>query len=114
VRAHRRSPTWRRGQVRASAGATADAVPANGGDDRCITPLTIGVVAEHVADERRVALVADAVQRLATRGLSVLVEPGPCAGAVILDAVYIAAGAQISTRAWQSDVVLKVAPPGSD
>jgi proton-translocating NAD(P)+ transhydrogenase subunit alpha len=79
-----------------------------------MTPLTIGVVAEHAADERRVALVPDAVQRLATRGLSVVVEPGAGAGALIPDALYVAAGAQISADAWQSDVVLKVAPPSPE
>ena len=78
------------------------------------SPLTIGVVAEHAADERRVALVPDAVTRLAARGVTIVVEPGAGAGALIPDSLYIAAGAKISDAAWKSDVVLKIAPPSAE
>ncbi|GAA2571264.1 NAD(P) transhydrogenase subunit alpha [Mycolicibacterium diernhoferi] len=74
------------------------------------TPLTVGVVAESGADERRVALVPKAVASLIGQGLAVVVEPGAGARALLPDASYIAAGATTGD-AWSADVVLKVAPP---
>ncbi|MFC4000725.1 Re/Si-specific NAD(P)(+) transhydrogenase subunit alpha [Prauserella oleivorans] len=74
------------------------------------TPLTIGVVKETKPGERRVALVPKLVQRLAKRGLRVVLEPGAGAGAQLPDDLFVEAGAETGD-AWSADVVLKVAPP---
>ena len=78
--------------------------------------LQIGVPAETVAGERRVALVPDVVKRLTQQGMSVRVERGAGAGAFIADAEYEAAGARIVTReeAWASDLVVHVQPPSDE
>ncbi len=73
-------------------------------------PLTVGVVAESGAQERRVALVPKAVTSLVGQGLAVVVEPGAGARALLADELYIAAGATTGD-AWSADVVVKVAPP---
>lgn len=72
--------------------------------------VTVGVVAESAADERRVALVPKAVTALAARGVKVVVESGAGERALLPDALYSAAGATIGD-AWAADVVVKVAPP---
>lgn len=68
--------------------------------------LTVGVVAETGADERRVALVPKTVASLVGAGIAVVVEA--CAGqrALIPDALYTAAGATTGD-AWSADVVVR-------
>ncbi|MDT8915393.1 Re/Si-specific NAD(P)(+) transhydrogenase subunit alpha [Amycolatopsis sp. PS_44_ISF1] len=72
--------------------------------------LTVGVVAESRPGERRVAMVPKLVDRLARRGLRVVVEPGAGAGAQLADDAYVRAGGELGD-AWAAEVVLKVAPP---
>lgn len=72
--------------------------------------VTVGVVRETAPGERRVALVPKAVERLAGRGLRVIVEPGAGAAAMIPDEYYERAGAALGP-AWSADVVLTVSPP---
>lgn len=72
--------------------------------------LSVGVVKEAQAGERRVALVPKAVAPLVAKGLRVVVEPGAGLGALMPDELYVDAGAELG-EAWSADVVLKVAPP---
>ncbi|MGB3483478.1 MAG: Re/Si-specific NAD(P)(+) transhydrogenase subunit alpha [Mycobacterium sp.] len=74
--------------------------------------VTVGVVAESGADERRVALVPKAVSGLLKAGVSVVVESGAGERALLPDELYTAAGATIGD-AWAADVVVKVAPPSA-
>ncbi len=76
--------------------------------------LTLGIPKETADGERRVALVPDVVKRLATKGVSVVVEPGAGDHALIPDALFEEAGATISSDVWSRDVVVKVAPPTPD
>jgi NAD(P) transhydrogenase subunit alpha len=73
----------------------------------------IGVPRESAEGERRVALVPKVVERLCADGLSVVVESGAGAGALISDEHYERAGAAIGDP-WPADVVVKVNPPNSD
>ena len=77
--------------------------------------MRIGVPKETAANERRVALVPDAVARLVKAGLLVAVEQGAGAGAAFPDDAYRAAGAGLVATPGdvfgKSDVVLKVQPP---
>ena len=73
----------------------------------------IGVVAESVAGETRVAATPQTVSRLISLGYSVLVEAGGRpGGASFTDEAYIEAGASIGTKheAWGSEIVLAVKP----
>lgn len=74
--------------------------------------VTVGVVAESGAGERRVALVPKAVAGLAKHGVNVVVEAGAGQGALLPDELYIEAGAAIGD-AWSADIVVKVAPPSA-
>jgi NAD(P) transhydrogenase subunit alpha len=74
------------------------------------TQTMVGVVAESRADERRVALVPNAVASLVNSGVAVVVESGAGERALLPDELYTAAGASIGD-AWAADVVVKVAPP---
>ncbi len=74
------------------------------------TPVSVGVVAESCAEERRVALVPKAVSALVNSGVAVVVESGAGERALLPDELYTAAGATIGD-AWACDVVVKVAPP---
>lgn len=62
-------------------------------------PFTVGVPRERAPGERRVALVPDAVKRLARAGAEVVVEAGAGEGAFVADAAFEAVGARIGTRA---------------
>src|SRR6184192_4312202 len=79
--------------------------------------MRIGVPKETAANERRVALVPDAVGRLVKTGLEVVVEQGAGTAAAFPDDAYRAAGAGlVATPAdvfGRSDVVLKVQPPST-
>ena len=75
--------------------------------------MRIGVPRESVAGERRVALVPDAIGRLAKAGAEVVIERGAGVRAGFLDAAYEAAGAKLGADAdaWGADLVVKVQRP---
>ncbi len=61
--------------------------------------MTVGVPRETAVNERRVALIPDAVARLVKAGLEVLVETGAGGAAGFSDAGYRSAGAQLAPDA---------------
>ena len=72
---------------------------------------------ESAAGERRVALVPDAVARLAAAGFEVTVERGAGASAGFTDAAYAEAGADTADAASLLDgagALLRVAPPSAE
>jgi H+-translocating NAD(P) transhydrogenase subunit alpha len=76
--------------------------------------MRIGVPKEIAAGEHRVALVPEVVSKLKAKGLDVVVQHDAGADAMLTDAAFTAAGAQITTDAaeiWHSDVVVTIAPP---
>jgi H+-translocating NAD(P) transhydrogenase subunit alpha len=76
--------------------------------------MRIGVPNETAAGEHRVALVPEVVSKLKAKGLEVLVQADAGADAMLSDAAFVAAGAQIATdpaEVWHSDVVVTIAPP---
>jgi H+-translocating NAD(P) transhydrogenase subunit alpha len=75
--------------------------------------VLIGVPRELEAGERRVALVPDAVSRLAAAGFEVVVEAGAGERAAFPDAEYAAAGAKTGDP-WSADAVVKVRKPNAD
>lgn len=78
------------------------------------TPISLGMPKESVPDERRVVLGPRAVQSLVNNGCEVLVERGAGEYAKYTDKDYSEAGAKIvysAQEAFQTDIVLKVAPP---
>ena len=79
--------------------------------------MKVAVPKETAANEARVALVPEVVRKLTAKGHEVLVETGAGAGALIPDALFEEAGAQITGDAaalWGSDLVVKVAPPTAE
>ena len=60
------------------------------------------------------ALVPDAVTRLAAGGFAVVVEPGAGAAASFPDGGYADAGAELSDSVWDADAVVKVRKPSAD
>jgi H+-translocating NAD(P) transhydrogenase subunit alpha len=81
--------------------------------------MRIGVPKESAEDEQRVALVPEVVRKLAggESGHEVVVERGAGAGALLPDALYEEAGAQMVQGAgavYDADVVVKVAPPSAE
>ncbi|HEU0089413.1 MAG TPA: Re/Si-specific NAD(P)(+) transhydrogenase subunit alpha [Pseudonocardiaceae bacterium] len=74
--------------------------------------IRVGVPKESRDGERRVALVPKMVEKLAGRGLAVVVESGAGVGALMPDQMFTEAGATIGDP-WDADVVVKVAPPTS-
>src|SRR6476661_2825674 len=77
--------------------------------------MLIGVPAETVPDEKRVATVPAVVEKLVKLGFSVAVQAGAGDAANFSDDAYRAAGAEVVPDAptlWQrSDIVFKVRPP---
>ncbi len=76
--------------------------------------LTIGIPKEIANQERRVALVPEAVNLLVQNGHTVIVETNAGAGSRFHDHDYSEAGGQIvisDKEAFQADIILKVAPP---
>jgi H+-translocating NAD(P) transhydrogenase subunit alpha len=76
--------------------------------------MRIGVPKETAAGEHRVALVPEVVSKLKAKGLDVLVQSGAGDDALLSDAAFTAAGAEIAadgTQVWSSDVVVTIAPP---
>src|SRR5690242_5541672 len=79
--------------------------------------MQIGVPRETADGERRVALVPEVVAKLKGQGLDVVVERGAGAGALIPDEQYAQAEARMVDTAdavYESDVVVKVAPPSAE
>jgi NAD(P) transhydrogenase subunit alpha len=79
--------------------------------------MKIGVARETAPDERRVALVPDALAKLTAAGLEILVERGAGLGALIPDSAFQEAGARIvSTEELyaQADVVVRVQKPSAE
>jgi NAD(P) transhydrogenase subunit alpha len=79
--------------------------------------VQIGVPRESAEGERRVALVPEVVGKLKGAGLDVVVERGAGAGALIPDDQYEQAEARMVDDAgavYESDVVVKVAPPSAE
>jgi NAD(P) transhydrogenase subunit alpha len=78
-------------------------------------PLTIGVLKETFAGEKRVATVPEVVEKLIKLGFAVRVEAGAGDAANCADDTYRAAGAEIAGSAaelWSaSDLIFKVRPP---
>ncbi len=75
--------------------------------------MKVSVVKETAPGERRVALVPEAVVKLRTAGLDILVESGAGDGAWHTDDSYAEAGASVVSRseALAADVVLTVSKP---
>jgi NAD(P) transhydrogenase subunit alpha len=76
--------------------------------------MKIGVVKERAPNERRVALVPDALKPLLAAGAEVIVERGAGDGAAIPDRLYADAGATLGSREEiyaQSDVIARVQKP---
>jgi alanine dehydrogenase len=76
--------------------------------------LTIGIPREITHQERRVGLVPEAVNLLVQNGHMVFVETNAGAGSRFHDHEYSEAGGQIvysDKEVYQSDIILKVAPP---
>ncbi|MEA2675921.1 MAG: H+-translocating transhydrogenase subunit alpha [Chloroflexota bacterium] len=79
--------------------------------------MKIGVVKERAPNERRVALVPDALKPLIAAGAEILVERGAGDGAALPDSLYEAAGAKLVDRATlysDADVVARVQKPDAD
>ena len=76
--------------------------------------MRIGVPKETAAGEHRVALVPEVVNKLKAKGLDVVVQADAGADAMLTDAAFAQAGAEITTdsaQVWNSDVVVTIAPP---
>jgi NAD(P) transhydrogenase subunit alpha len=76
--------------------------------------MRIGVPKETAGGEHRVALVPEVVSKLEAKGLDVLVQSGAGTDALVPDAAFAEAGAELSQDAaaiWGADVVLTIAPP---
>src|SRR3954451_81981 len=75
----------------------------------------LAVPKETAANERRVALIPDAVKRYTALGLKVLVQAGAGSGAFISDDAYAQAGATIVPDAAaiysQGDLIVKIQKP---
>jgi H+-translocating NAD(P) transhydrogenase subunit alpha len=82
-------------------------------DGSAAAPVTVGVVRESGAGERRVALVPKAAASLVSSGVQVVIEAGAGEHALLPDDLYTQAGATVGD-AWAADVVVKVAPPTAD
>jgi NAD(P) transhydrogenase subunit alpha len=78
--------------------------------------MRLGVPKETAEGERRVALVPEVARKLAGEGHEVVIEAGAGAQALIPDALFEEAGAEVAPDAgavWGADVVAKVARPSS-
>ncbi|HXN37277.1 MAG TPA: Re/Si-specific NAD(P)(+) transhydrogenase subunit alpha [Solirubrobacteraceae bacterium] len=76
--------------------------------------MRIGVPRENTSGEHRVALVPEVVSKLKAKGLDVVIQSGAGADALLSDAAFTDAGAQVTDDAaevWKSDVVVTIAPP---
>jgi NAD(P) transhydrogenase subunit alpha len=75
--------------------------------------MQIGVTAETVAGETRVAVTPETVKKLVAQGHSVSVQSGAGVAASVTDEAYVSAGAQIvdAAAALGAEVILKVRAP---
>ena len=76
--------------------------------------MKVGVARESAPDERRVALVPEALAKLTAAGLEVLVEAGAGAGALIPDSAFVEAGARVVSTDdlyREADAILRVQKP---
>jgi len=76
--------------------------------------MRVGVPKETAPEEHRVALVPEVVGKLKAKGLDVVVQSGAGADALLPDAAFVDAGAQMTAEAkevWGADIVVKIAPP---
>ena len=80
-------------------------------------PLTIGVLRETFAGEKRVAAAPEVVEKLIKLGFGVCIESGAGDAANFSDSAFISAGAKIAAGAGEllatSDIVFKVRAPSS-
>lgn len=78
--------------------------------------MLIGVPAETLAGETRVAVTPETVKKISASGHTVRVQSGAGVAASVTDAAYQAAGAEITDRAgaFGADMVLKVRTPTDD
>ena len=78
--------------------------------------MQIGVPLETLAGETRVAVTPETAKKLKALGHTVCVQAGAGVAASVTDAAYLAAGAEITTRAGAlgADLVLKVRSPQAD
>ena len=74
--------------------------------------MIVGVPKESATGERRVALVPDAIARLAAAGHELVLEAGAGIAASFPDATYLDAGARAGDP-WAADVVAKVQKPSA-
>jgi NAD(P) transhydrogenase subunit alpha len=76
--------------------------------------MRIGVPKETAPGERRVALVPEVVGKLKAKGQEIVVQQGAGTEALVPDAAFADAGAQLTDSAaeiWGSDLVLTISPP---
>ncbi len=75
--------------------------------------MLIGVPAETMAGEARVAVTPETVKKLISQGHTVRIEAGAGVAASVTDAAYVAVGAEVvnAAAAWGCDLVLKVRAP---
>ncbi|QIL42827.1 Re/Si-specific NAD(P)(+) transhydrogenase subunit alpha [Acidovorax sp. HDW3] len=75
--------------------------------------MLIGVPAETLVGEHRVAATPETVKKLKAQGHTVRVQRGAGLAASVTDALYEAAGAEVvdAAAAWGADLVLKVRAP---
>ncbi len=75
--------------------------------------MLIGVPAETMAGETRVAVTPETAKKLISQGHTVRVQGGAGVAASVPDAAYAAVGAELvdAASAWRCDVVLKVRGP---
>jgi H+-translocating NAD(P) transhydrogenase subunit alpha len=79
--------------------------------------MRIGAPTETATGEHRVGLVPEVVGKLKDKGLSVLVQQGAGTDALLPDAAFAQAGAELTDSApeiWASEVVVKIAPPNPE
>jgi proton-translocating NAD(P)+ transhydrogenase subunit alpha len=79
--------------------------------------MKIGVVKERAPNERRVALIPDALKGLIGAGAEVLVEQDAGEAAALPDSLFTAAGAKVVARAdmyRDADVIVRVQKPDGD
>jgi len=79
--------------------------------------MQIGIPAETLAGETRVAATPETVKKFAAMGCEVLVQSGAGLASSCTDAAYAAAGAKIvasAAEALNTDIILKVAAPNAD
>jgi NAD(P) transhydrogenase subunit alpha len=76
--------------------------------------MRLGVPKETAPEERRVALVPEAVGRLAGAGFEVVVERGAGAAAAFPDEAFVEAGARVVEHAFDADAVAKVQKPSPE